>query len=186
MTLLTIPEFRARLSWDPEKDEEIEDVLAEITTDWEKLTGRKWEKQAAQISEFRFTTGRDTILWLPLTPATAVTLVEERYLDENTYTTLSTDAYFFSSLELGRIEKLKSAWKPSVRVTYAGGYDDTDFPDQLKRVFVTQARFLQHRLSDENITMTSKGAKGGSASFLERSDYHPRFKRLAAQWKRRL
>jgi hypothetical protein len=185
MTLLTIPEFRARLNFDPEQDEQVEDILAEVTSDWEKLTGRLWEKNAAIVEEFRFTRDDDKILWLPLTPVTAVTTVEERYLDENTYTTLTSDKYFLSSGEFGRLEKLKSSWKPSVRVTYAGGYDDTDCPDGVKRALVLQARFLQSRLADENLTTKSKSTQGGSTDFFEKADFHPRFKKLAAQWRRK-
>lgn len=186
--MITIPEFRALLEWDPDKDAELKDVLTEVIADWEMLTGRPWQKQTGRVEEIRVEHHLDTFLWLALTPVLAVTKVEERVAGSADWSTLESTGYYLKA-STGRLERLGGAWRPFVRVTYDGGYDATTCPAQVKRALVLQARFLQARMSDANLIVRGKsvsGRAGGSeATFLTREDFHPRFAKLAAQHRRK-
>jgi len=188
--MITLTELRALVDWDPQKDGELDDVLAEVISDWEMLTGRPWQKQTGRVDEIRVEHHLDTLLWLPLTPVLAITTVEERSAGSGDYSTLTASSYHLTASS-GRLERLAGAWKPNVRVTYDGGYDATTCPSQIKRALALQARFLAARLASPNLIVKGKSVGGragggGEATFFERADFHPRFIKLAQNHRRRV
>ena len=184
MALISIKQLRADLKSGPDDDADLAMLLSVATDQWEQETGRPWLKATGAVFEYIPVDDRQTKLWLPLTPVTAVTKVEWRKVTESTWTTLATDTYFLASTKFGRLERLKSNWEERVQVTYNGGYDETNTPDGVKHALITQIRFLRARLEEESIASRGKSVQGGSVTFLEKADLHPLFRSMAARWRR--
>jgi hypothetical protein len=138
---------------------------------WEAKTQRPWSK-ATETKVFRFERIRDTKIFISRRPIT-VTQIRERQMRHDDWEITDSDEYWVDS-EKGIIENLVGWWEDLVEVTYDGGYEDDQAPDEILEALVVQAKFLNDRMSDSKVSLATQGFEGGSTSFLN-ADLHPFF-----------
>jgi len=186
MTLLSLPDFRRRVGdLAVEHLDQAEILLAEVTAQFEQLTARKWEQSAGEVWLTRVNE-RSLVIWIPITPVTAVTLVESRLMAESAWSTIEATEYELVDGPSGELQRLARYWEDRVRITYTGGHTASTCPADVQNALVTQARFLSQRRRPEAIALKGKAMKDGSSEFMERADYHPLFKSVAASHVRRI
>lgn len=182
--MITVEELRERVSVNPESDHELSLLRDTVVSLWEDATGSLWDKTASDTVLIRANNSRQTSIWLPRRPVTALTTVEERAEGESTWTTLDSDSYFLTNDVLGEVERINRYWKTHVRVTYTAGYDETTAPADIRQALFIQARFMVERYEGEKLTVKGQSLGKGTATFLESADLHPLFRRVARMHRR--
>lgn len=177
--MITVAELRAHSDINVDEDHELISLRAQVVALWETLTGGKWDLVAGEVLDYTPASNRENKLWLPRAPVASITSVEERYEDESTFTTLDSTSYILAVAAKGRVERLNSHWRPRVRVTYTGGYDETTCPADIRDALFVQARYMRERIDGEKLTVKGQSNRQGVATFLDDSWLHARFKRLA-------
>lgn len=183
--MIKIEELRAELKLPPKEDAKLVGLLDEVVELWEQRTGRLWLRREDYVQVLVPQTDASRTLSLALWPVEEVTKVEE--LDQ--YVTSEweeLDSAYYRVMFGNVLEKrgFDTAWKPTVRVTYTGGYAAVGStyatPGDVKRALITQIKFMLGRLSDSNLLIKSQNFEGGSGVF-EEAALHPMFERVARQ-----
>lgn len=172
--MITVSQLRERVQIDPDEDDTLLFLRDQVIDYWESETGGLWNKRIDYVEIIEPTTNRLKTLYLALRPVTSISKVEIKDKKDSEWTEI-TD-YSQNGFRLYRNDKF---WEEQVRVTYSGGYDETDCPSDIAYVLVIQAAFQTQRHRDDNIIIKGKSIEGGVANFFEDATMHPMFKRLA-------
>lgn len=178
--MIALKDLRDRLGLNPADDDRLKIIRDAVVALWEARTNRLWEFRTGHEQEFRLDElyERRGSLWLDLCPVTAVSLVEE-WNDGDDVEELDADE--FALIRARRIIPLTSlsvgpTWLQNVRVTYDGGYDDTDCPEDIREALAIQAQYVLHRHKGERSVLSGISGPGGSVQFMVSADIHPHFK----------
>lgn len=184
--MITVAELRGRSELNTADDHELIAIRAEVVTLWETLTGGMWDRVVDDVFDYTPPNTRSRILWLPRAPVSSILTVEERYENESTFTALQSTSFILAVAKKGRVEKFNSSWRPRVRVTYTGGYDETTCPADIRDALFVQARYMRERIQGDKLTVKGSSNRQGVATFLDDSWLHARFKKLAQFYRRSL
>lgn len=188
--MISLSDLRAELDLPGEREAELPALLAELVDQWERETGRLWQRRAGWVQTLRPSVPDARTVWLELWPVEALTLVEERLLcgPSTDWTALQTTDYTLSGThELLRLGG--GGWLEEVRVTYTGGYVAAPTPGQaltppdVRRALLLQARYAQQRWSGDRAHVSRVSANGGATDYLS-GDCHPVFEAAAARHRR--
>lgn len=182
--MITIEELREHVRVNPEDDHELALIRSAVIGLWERLTGGLWDAKTGDIVTLRVSSTRQVSLWLPRRPITELTTVQERDVGETSWTTLETTAFFLTNENTGEVERIGRYWKQHVKITYSAGYDETTAPAEVRNALFLQARFMVERYDGEKLTVRGQNIGKGQVTFLESSDAHPHFKKLATNYRR--
>ena len=78
-----------------------------------------------------------------------------------------------------------TCWLRNVRVTYDGGVDDSDCPEDVREALALQCQYVLHRHRGERSVMSGVTGPSGGVTFMVSADVHPHFKAQAQLHRRR-
>lgn len=179
--MISLSKLRAELRLPVTDEEALADLRTAVIDQWEEATGRPWAAREDYVETF-CTPGDASVLFLGLTPVTAMVKVEERDLDDSTWEELDATDYVADG---HRLERLGAYWARRVRVTYDGGYTETTCPGDIRAALAVQAKFMLARHANGMVAIKSNTGEGGSGVY-EDADVHPYFRRVAMGRRRKV
>lgn len=178
--MLSLSEVRKAAGSNPALEESLESLRQGVIELWERRTGHKWQKATDYVQTLAVNIYDCKSVWLSNKPVTAISKVEQ--LVDGAWEELDSDSYLLvDESRLDRIDGL--SFEGFVRVTYDGGYDEDDCPDDIKLALLTQIKFIIARMGGDKVILRSEAFEGGSSSF-ETADIHPHFKNQAQHYRR--
>lgn len=165
-----------------DRDAELPGLVAEITAEWERETGRPWAYRDEYEEIIRPRTERYTKVFLQLLPVEEIEKVEVRSRAGEAWVEL-VDGTDFELVGRRVLERVGDYWPGQVRVTYSGGYKEA--PADIQNAFIVQAKFKLARFSDGKVVVKSQNFEGGGG-VLETADLAPLFKEAARKHARKV
>ena len=184
--MITLSKLRETLKTPPGSDDGLKEVRASVVAQLEQLCGGLFDRRADHVQVIRPVNDRAEFLYLELGPVESILRVEERWRGGE-WEELAVTEYELEGER--RLNRTCGSFAPWVRVTYSGGYlavpgvGQFGTPADLAMALVTQALFLQQRLSNEAVAVASKNFDAASTIY-ERADYHPSFVATATRYRR--